>query len=414
MPLFGEEKGERQPLAANNYQPSVYDEDVRKEFADEVRYDAAAAMNRNTLPKLESRWDRIKTTYALVLWLTLLFISSVGENVLRKKTLIHGRNYGVAFALLGSTAACVVFGLMSIFVPPLNRHVNPLHAVVIGLCFALFNMLQNVGASGTAISGSFVLLTQKLLALFSVALATLIRFTKVNTRIQMTFDWMQWIAVALLVVGIVPVYLTESAGLNFDLFRFMLLVISVVPLSGGFLYVEHLLKTLYPTLNVIVLWFWATLFQSILLIPLGMLMVELNAEIFAGQKFWPNFKAALICLYQAENTADNDDCDGVPIYGTLALVFSILMNIAMPSATRLGGAARMWLVRALSLPMATFMFTMKWLMGSDYSQTLKPSDLVGLGLVMLAMGMYEHKTVRGLLPALPCNPFKRKQAAPTF
>merc|ERR1712048_144589 len=98
---------------------------------------------------------------------------------------------------------------------------------------------------------------------------------------------------------------------------------------------------------------WVCIFEfvdSLVLLPLSAVLSHLPFS-----KVWPNLGAGIACYVAGDTLADVDagtDCKEAQAFWWGSTVFALATNPAMPVSTRYGGAALMWFVRAMAVPVS--------------------------------------------------------------
>ena len=93
-------------------------------------------------------------------------------------------------------------------------------------------------------------------------------------------------------------------------------------------------------------------------------------------------------------------CADVPLYYWLSVPAGLAFNLSMGEVTRRSGATLMWFVRALTLPVASLLFTSRAIMG-DSATTLHAGEIIGIAVVFAALVFY-NTTATCLSCVFPC------------
>jgi len=124
---------------------------------------------------------------------------------------------------------------------------------------------------------------------------------------------------------------------------------------------------------------------SCVLVPLGALL--------AGQSFghmWRNLSDGLLCyVFGMESdivdAKETQACGEASIFWYIAVLFTLMANIAMPMCTKYGSATLLWVVRALCLPLAGLLFASHLFMGDYATPGTAPT---WIGLVLVTVGVF--------------------------
>ena len=245
----------------------------------------------------------------------------------------------------------------------------------------------------------------------------------------------------------------------------MLLLMAVIPLAVALLYLEYQLERKHPRLNVAYLWLWICAFEFVAGIPLAFLSAWVQG-ITIPYGIWPNFVEGLACVLQGRNitstfpplaspytpprrrlglsplalggaaggaagSAGRSErrseggaaagwtlppitappvgvlglCADVPLYYWLSVPAGLAFNLSMGEVTRRSGATLMWFVRALTLPVASLLFTSRAIMG-DSATTLHAGEIIGIAVVFAALVLYNTTAtcISSVFPCITCLP----------
>jgi hypothetical protein len=105
-----------------------------------------------------------------------------------------------------------------------------------------------------------------------------------------------------------------------------------------------------------------------------------------------NFVDGGKCWMLGENSQPDDDCAKSLQYVSTYMLFNVAYNILLVLILKFGSATLMFVASAVVIPLANICFTFKFIMG-DYATPLRVTDIVGLVVILLGLGLY--RSVRG-------------------
>lgn len=337
--------------------------------------------------------------------LLVFLIGTVGDQVLIKRA-TYSAYFPAALTLLTAIVGIVVYPVI-VLGALASGHVRRHHILVplwkpalIAFGFTLHHVLLNVGAASSSVPGIIAMVLAKLV----IPVSMLLNMPSFTLALQ--YQRRHWLSVLLLLFGIV---LTVSGplrsalltkGLHNKLGNMLLIALSTVPLAAAFTFIEKHLKEHHRDLFTVALWMWICIFQffmSILLLPLNAVLSRLPMS-----QMWSDLQQGITC-YAGLHTPHSPKAVDCNVAGTLwwtSLCFSLAYNLAMPVSTRYGGAALMWFVRGMAVPLAGLLFTSTVVMGSHAIPMTWP-QVVGLFVVTAGVFMFNSIEPRRMTSNVP-------------
>ena len=259
---------------------------------------------------------------------------------------------------------------------PSLRAFNPLHALPVSVLFGIYNSMK--ASVGKSVSGTVQLLIDQLAPLGVMALCVGLRATiggrgdngglwrrfsqfaagKVYRRLHVLSALVlvsRSVAYAALEVASAtraqPAPAADDAGPANGV-ALAVCAAKLLPFCVGFMYVEFVLRVLYPELFPTVMWWWTCAFQ----IPttLATSACSLSAFHSGVRCFWFGLD------YVANGDLPPQACSRLtPLLNFVGAGGSSLVNIAIPLVARHGSSALVTLIRGASLPVVSLLLSCK-------------------------------------------------------
>lgn len=330
------------------------------------------------------------------------FVGTLASTVLGKKTTIAAPAYPYALTVLSPLAGLCVYPAVVVsmsylgFIRKEQRQVPMWKCAVVGLLFCLHNVLENLGNRGNVVPGPIVLIILK-----SIVPITFVA-SYVVPQLRPRYRWSHYAGVAILLAGIAVALGGELSSLHG--FRFseslgymVLLLSSVLPLAAAFVFIEVQLKHDHAELHPTVLWAYVCVFEALVSIPLAFVNAALQG--ISMSHVWSNATEGIACYVAGspggvQHLTSGDDavtvaCGEAQLWYLCGLLPGFAFNFAMPVCTKYGSATLLWFVRALALPVASVLFSLRFLMGSNASH-MGAWEWGGLVMVFFATMLYNH------------------------
>lgn len=289
-------------------------------------------------------------------------------------------------AVLGVTVyPFIVFGAVATGRVTRSQVILPLKDMwkpcIIGVAFTLHHLFQNVSAGKKSVPGIWVVVLSKSVVPMSMLL-NMLPFT-----MALRYGLTHWLAVLLLFSGVVLTVkedlFKEASKLNGRAFNIFLIVLAQLPLAAAFTFIEVSLKGAMEDFFTVALWMWICIFQAVVSWMVSPLSAALSHKSSHSVKADSHLVSGMVCYVLGQTPEDakhGTDCATASTSWWITIIFTFAMNIAMPVSTRYGGAALMWFVRAMSIPLTGLLFTSSYLMGS-YATHLTILQVCGLAVV---------------------------------
>ena len=136
---------------------------------------------------------------------------------------------------------------------------------------------------------------------------------------------------------------------------------------------------------------WQLLFTAISL-PL-MVIIQKNestGEYFSISDAPAQMRDGLRCIF-AIDSSESDNCAKAPIFLPAYIVVNICFNILIIVVLKVGGSNLLWLAMTVMVPFANVSFSldvMKHIAAEAYVGALKPTDVIGLVVIMVGLITY--------------------------
>lgn len=305
--------------------------------------------------------------------LLALFIGTAGIPIVFKRLMEENPELNAIWAILSPIHGFIIYtAILGVLRPPAEeRKFNPLYAVPISALFGLYNVMKGECGKGTAVPGIIVHLTDQLEPLVVMGLA-------IVSGMRRSFPALQWVAAVVLISATIWYILNHvEESLDASPFQLTLCVTKAVPVGAAFLYVEWILTVSWVSLFPTVLWWWICVFQ------IFTTLVPAYFSFSPGESnegFFEFIRRGVACYWFGQ---PGTDCSMMPTWNFINVFFGSTMNIAMPVVARYGGAPVLMLVRAVSLPVVAFLFTLPFL--SDEPEDLDLQKILGLASATLAL-----------------------------
>merc|ERR1712187_748405 len=127
-----------------------------------------------------------------------------------------------------------------------------------------------------------------------------------------------------------------------------------------------------------------------------MILLPLNAVLsnLPLTDIWPNLRDGIVCYTMGEGpssaTTTTTDCSEASKLWLASLAFAFAFNLAMPVSTRYGGAALMWFVRGMAVPVAGLMYSSPAIMGR-HATPMGWYQVIGLAVVTIAILLFNAR-----------------------
>jgi len=254
---------------------------------------------------------------------------------------------------------------------------------VIGLGFTLHHTLLNVSAGRKSVPGIWIIVLGKSIVPMSMLL-NMFPFT-----FALKYGSRHWVAVLILFGGVLLTLHEDwtGAAVGKNIFNIFLIVLAQLPMAAAFTFIEVSLKGAMREIFPVALWLYICVFQAVA----SWMVTPLSSALSHKGHNQPHHHSPLVggmlCYTLGrtpENAIEGTDCGLAASSWWIFLFFAFAMNIAMPISTKYAGAALMWFVRALSIPLTGLLFASETIMGSYAKQ---PSILQVIGLAVTAGGI---------------------------
>jgi drug/metabolite transporter (DMT)-like permease len=327
----------------------------------------------------------------------LIAVSSVISAVADKRLSIAVENYPFALTQLNPISGIVVYAIVSRL-----RGIHLLKqwnwwklALKISVCFAVYNLMNNVGNRGNDVPGAAMLMISKLV----VPISLVIEYFSGNKLENLA--WKICGIVLLLLgtcIGVIPMFNTSvNHNVWSLLWRIILLLFSNVPLAFGLIIWNRYSEQVAS--NKVVL-FWMSLcicqfFAGILLIYLSAILQGLDLR-----DVWKNFGRGMECVFTAKNPKGDysSECNLAPIiWFAIELPAGCILNLSMASLARnpQGGPTLVWILKAAMLPISGVIFHSRLIM--DRYATKDDNfawEIAGLLIVLSGLCVYIGKEIK--------------------
>lgn len=310
--------------------------------------------------------------------LVALFVGTAGIPIVFKRLMVQVPELNAIWAILSPIHGFLIYSaILGVLRPPVGeRKFNPLYAIPISALFGLYNVMKGQCGQGTAVPGIIVHLTDQLEPLVVMGIS-------IALGIRRDFPALQWAAAVVLLSATIWYILNNlSSSLDASPFQLTLCVTKSVPVGAAFLYVEWILTVSFPSLFPTVLWWWICVFQIFTTLVPAYFSFSPGGD--GDEGFLQFIRRGVACYWFAQ---PGTECSEMPKWNVINVFFGSMMNIAMPVVARYGGAPILMMIRAASLPVVAFLFTLPFLVG-DEADTLDFQKILGLASATLALVMW--------------------------
>mmetsp|Transcript_123791 Transcript_123791/g.214612 ORF Transcript_123791/g.214612 Transcript_123791/m.214612 type:complete len:365 (+) Transcript_123791:130-1224(+) len=263
--------------------------------------------------------------------------------------------------------------------------------LVVSAGFSLHHVLLNVAAGKAVVPGIWILVLGKSIVPMSMLLNMFSR------TMGLRYDLRHWLGALLLLGGILLTLgqdLAKSAhvakGLASHIGNMLLIILAQLPLAASFTFIEITLKGVLRDIFTVAFWMWVCIFQ----VAASLIMLPLSAGLSGSfREMWPNLGEGMLCYVAGQTPEDapaGTDCASACGSWWVAILFTFAMNLAMPLSTRYGGAALMWFVRGLAVPLTGMLFASRFLMGL-HAKNLSLAQTLGLGVVAAGVLVFNSR-----------------------
>ena len=167
----------------------------------------------------------------------------------------------------------------------------------------------------------------------------------------------------------------------------MVLVLSCVPQVLSSVYKEKALGEV--DVDVIYMNGWIAIYQFIICLPLAvpsawasnLTIAELPANVIDGAKCYIGINSVV----EATSSVPMDDCLESFLFVTIYLCFNLVYNVLLIMILKYGSANILWLAMTIMVPLGNVAFSLDFVPGH---MPLKPTDMIGLSVIMLGLIFY--------------------------
>lgn len=263
--------------------------------------------------------------------------------------------------------------------------------LVVSAGFSLHHVLLNVAAGKAVVPGIWILVLGKSIVPMSILL------NMSSRTMGLRYDSMHWLGVLLLLGGIVLTLgqdlvktATATKGFAAHTGNMLLIILAQLPLAASFTFIEITLKGVMREIFTVTFWMWVCIFQ----VAASLIMLPLSAGLSGSfREMWPNLGDGMLCYVSGQtpgNAPAGTDCATACANWWVTVFFNFAMNLAMPLSTRYGGAALMWFVRGLAVPLTGILFASSFLMG-HHAKSLSLAQALGLGVVAAGVLVFNSR-----------------------
>lgn len=329
----------------------------------------------------------------LMVYAGLLLVVSVGNQLYFKRMTSSMPNYCFFLSFLTTLFYLPIFGVLSgkgLFTSADSGSLQ--RFAVMGLFDGLASVCMILG--GVRTSGTMqVVLSQGVIP--CTLLCSILLLGK-------KFHLLQYAGAATITFGIVLSKLgsSQSGAEDSDVpFFNLFFLISVVPMALSSCFKEVAFRGVAGDLDVNVLQFWVTVFQTgvtILTMPIYTMSI-LGPQQVPYSEMVLQFSLGGRCLFLKENTVvDNCGSDGQKACDTcedalspviIYFTFNVLYNIFTMLVIKHGSATLSFLISTLRMPLASVAFSSTVIMGADAVQPTR-SDLISVVVIICGLSTY--------------------------
>lgn len=269
--------------------------------------------------------------------------------------------------------------------------------LAIGAGFSLHHVLLNVSGGKSSVPGIWILVLGKSIVPMSMLLNMLPK------TMDLRYDRFHWLGVVFLLSGVVltlhhDLYKTalSAKGFSAQIGNIVLIVLAQLPMAASFTFIEVSLKGVMSELFTVALWMWICIFQalaSLVLLPLNAALAGKASGGSHHQGMLGNLGDGVWCYVLGQTSVEapeGTDCTIASFMWWFSILAAFSMNLAMPVSTRYGGAALMWFVRALAIPLTGMLFASPFLMG-HYAKYLTFAQVMGLATVAIGVLIFNSR-----------------------
>jgi len=366
--------------------------------SDTVSEPAFSFVSEFVRPEMTDRTAGRHRTFLKYGSLALFLCGSLGDQVLIKRA-TYAANSPAALTMLTALLGTLVYPILVLgCVLAKAVRLDQLKVpwwkpAFIAFCWTLHHLLLNIGAGGHAIPGVIVAVLVKSVVPISML------FNMPVWTLGLHYHISHWAGLVVLMSGVLLTLSSVMKGPELTwthLGKMALVVLSTVPMAASFVFIEVNLKRVHPDLFAIGLWMWVCIIMAgmtIVLMPLNTLLTNSSF----GSMF-SDLGDGMACYVLGHTPPDRVnpppdsssspwDCSSASESWWAAMGFMLAFNLAMPVSTRYGGAALMWFVRALTVPLSGILFSMTFIMGKN-AKPLSATQIFGLLVVMLGVALF--------------------------
>ena len=166
-------------------------------------------------------------------------------------------------------------------------------------------------------------------------------------------------------------------------------IFACIPSTLSSVYKERALGEV--DLDVVYLNGWVSVFQILLCVPMAVPsasaqqipILDLPANTLEGWRCYMGVDT--VTKHNPVPGKPLDHCESAPLYVTLYIVFNLAYNVLVILVLKYSSAMMLAMLSTILVPMSNVAFSLRFIPGH---QPLRPSDLMGLLIIMLGLVMY--------------------------
>jgi len=156
-------------------------------------------------------------------------------------------------------------------------------------------------------------------------------------------------------------------------------VVSCIPMTLSSVFKE---RTLSIDVDPIYFNGWVAIYQLIFTVissPLAALASSVPIK-----DLWQNTVDGIHCWF-GHNSVASDQCSDAPFFFTAYLFFNLGFNVLIILILKYGSSNVLWLALTLMVPLSNIAFSLKFM---PHAVPLRPTDIIGLCILMLGLAIY--------------------------
>jgi len=333
-----------------------------------------------------------KKTKMLLVSFLLMVVFALGNKIFQKLQTIPMYNYPYFLNLLTtfvyiplSFAYVIPMVIWGSLITKEQRQIEWYKWAVMGTLDGIAGLMQSFSVNYIPSGSLIILLTQSAIPI-SMAISKLF----LKAKYQMQHYLGAFIVIAGLIVVLLPTFLHGQSGnsngeTNFQIAMWcLIMILSCIPMTLSSVYKEKALGEL--EIDVIYLNGWVAIYQFLVTISLVV------PGAYASDLTWRDIPDSITNGFKCYiginsiTVGDHpDDCTYAPLFVNLYLFFNVVYNVLIIMILKYGSANLLWLAMTIMVPLGNFAFTLNFVPGH---QPLKPTDIVGLVVIMTGLILY--------------------------